>query len=377
MKQIKEKVFIIFIILLGSCISQFIPETKESQEILVVEGLLTDQRGSGIIKLSSSLPLGTISNAIPVSGSIVTISDDQGTYFQLFETEPGTYVSQSYIRGVIGRFYTLHIKTNTPSFNKSFNYESLPMEMKPVPPIDNIYYEKVTIPDNNKYALPKEGCQIYLDTHDPSNQCKFYRWEYDETWEFRLPYTVPNNICWVSANSDKINVKSTTALAEARIVKYPLNFISNTTDRLKIKYSALVKQYSLNEDEYLYWEKLKSLSEQVGGLYDLIPSSVSGNLFCTYDPSLKVLGYFSVSAVSSSRIFIKDNFAGIVNPYNADACVADTIFDGGFIPNLNTTTWVIVDNFMPSYKVITYSKECADCTVRGTNQEPYFWRYGK
>ena len=377
MKPGIKSILIIFIFLLGSCVSQFIPETKENQEILVVEGLITDQWGSGIIKLSSSLPLGTSSDAKPVSGCVVTISDDLGSYFQLFETEPGTYLAQGYVRGQIGRFYTLHIKTNTTPINKSYSFESFPMEMKPVPQIDKIYYEKVTIPDNNKYALPKEGCQIYLDTHDPSNQCKFYRWEYDETWEFRLPYTVPNNICWVSANSDKINVKSTTALAEARISKYPLNFISNTTDRLKVKYSTLVKQYSLNEDEYQYWEKLKDLSEQVGGLYDLIPSSVSGNIFCTYDPNQKVLGYFSVSAVSTLRIFIKDNFAGIVDPYNADACVADTLFNGEFIPNLNISTWILVDNFMPPYKVVTYSKGCADCTVRGTNQEPYFWRYGK
>jgi len=377
MKPTQKSILISFIFLLSSCVSQFIPETRESQEILVVEGLVTDQYGSGTIKLSRSLPLGTASEAKPVSGCIVTISDDLGVYFQLFESEPGTYVSSGYVRGVIGRFYTLHIRTSTTPNNKSYSYESFPMEMKSVPSIDNIYYEKITIPDNDKYAMPKEGCQVYLDTHDPANQCKFYRWEYDETWEFRLPYTVPNYRCWVSASSDKINVKSTISLAEARIMKYPLSFISNTTDRLKVKYSMLVKQYSISEDEYSYWEKLKNLSEQVGGLYDLIPASIQGNVYSIINPTEKVLGYFSVSAVSSSRIFIKDNFAGIVNPYNADACVADTLFNGEFIPNLNISTWILVDNFMPSYKVITYTRGCADCTTRGTTQEPYFWRYGK
>lgn len=375
MKPIRNSIIILSILLLSSCVSQFIPETKESQEILVVEGLVTDQYGSSTIKLSSSLPLGTTITAKPVSGCIVTISDDLGTYFQLFETEPGTYATLGSVRGVIGRFYTLHIITNSSLGNHS--YESFPMEMKPVPPVDSIYYEKVTIADNNKFAQPKEGCQIYLNTHDATNLCKFYRWEYDETWEFRLPYTVPNYICWVSASSDKINVKSTTSLAEARIMKYPLSFISNTTDRLKVKYSMLVKQYSISKDEYLYWEKLQNLSEQVGGLYDLIPASILGNVYSTNNPNEKVLGYFSVSATSSKRIFIKDKFAGIVNHYSNDDCVADTIYDGKYIPNLNSTVWVIADNFMPPYKVITYTKGCADCTTRGTTQEPSFWREGK
>ena len=372
MKPTQKSILIIFIFLLGSCVSQFIPETKESQELLVVEGLLTNTQGPHTIKLSSSIPLGTTKDPKPISGSIVTISDDFGSYIRLTETEPGTYITPLFFHGVIGRFYTLHIRTNSSLGN--YSYESFPMEMKPVPPVDSIYYEKVTIADNNKFAQPKEGCQIYLNTHDETGQCKFYRWEYDETWEFRLPYTVPNYICWVSASSDKINVKSTTSLAEARIMKYPLSFISNTTDRLKVKYSMLVNQYSVSEDEYHYWEKLQNLSEQVGGLYDLIPASIQGNVYSTNNPNEKVLGYFSVSATSSKRIFIKDKFAGIVDLYNADACVADTIFGGAYIPNLNSTVWVIVDNFLPSYKVITYTKGCADCTTRGTTQEPSFWR---
>jgi hypothetical protein len=81
-----------------------------------------------------------------------------------------------------------------------------------------------------------------------------------------------------------------------------LKFISNLTDRLRVGYSILVDQYSLNEDEYLYWEKLQSITEQVGGLYDIIPSPVPSNVYCVDDPNEKVLGYFSVSANTSKRL---------------------------------------------------------------------------
>ena len=206
---------------------------------------------------------------------------------------------------------------------------------------------------------------------------------------------VPNKQCWISSNSDVINIKNTSILEDDRIVRYPLTFISNNTDRLNVKYSILVNQYSLNEDEYLYWEKLQSLSEQVGGLYDMIPSAVPSNVYCVDDPNEKVMGYFSVSANSSKRIFIKDNFSGLIDRYTN--CISDTIFNGDFIPNLNISSWIIEAGlihpttwiigpggflqqiFLPPvpYVLITYDPGCADCTVRGTKIEPDFWNNDK
>jgi hypothetical protein len=251
------------------------------------------------------------------------------------------------------------------------------MEMRAVPPIDSVYYKKLAIREGDELRQEAEGCQVLLSTHDPLNQCEFYRWEYTETWEFRLPYFVPNNRCWISANSGEINVKSTTTLSEDRIVGYPLKFISNTTDRLKEKYSILVNQYSLNEEEYLYWEKLKNIGEQVGGLYDMIPAEVPSNIWCTDDPEAVVLGFFSVSARSSKRIFIEEKFKGIVNLYTD--CISDTVLGNGPIQYLNVTRWVIEDHSGEPgpWRVMTDKKGCADCTARGTKSEPLFWKEGK
>jgi len=394
MKSIQKIILISSLLLLNSCITQFIPQTNEDKELLVVEGLITDQPDTNTIKLSKSLPLGKRSVANPLKGCIVTISDDLGNTFSLMETAAGTYVTDpANFQGAIGRFYTLHINANIA--NNNHNYESYPTELKPVPPIDSVYYEKVTLQENNGIST-QEGCQIYLNTHDPINQTKFYRWEYSETWEFHLPYNlVPNEQCWISSNSDVINIKNTSIFEEVRINRYPLIFISNQTDRLNIEYSVLVNQYSMNEDEYLYWEKLQNISEQVGGLYDLIPSSVPSNISCIDDPNEKVLGYFSVSARSSKRIFIKDRFSGLIDLYTN--CIGDTIFNGDFIPDLNISSWIIEEGSIhPTawiigpggllqqiflspipYVIITYDHVCADCTVRGTKIEPDFWKDNK
>jgi hypothetical protein len=365
-----------FLLLTSSCITQFIPETDEDKDLLVVEGIISDQPGINTIKLSKSLPLGSKTALKPLKGCIVTVSDDLGNTYKLKESVTGTYVTDpSQFTGRIGRFYTLHITTISGTTNH--NFESYPMEMKPVPPIDSIFYKKVTIREAGELSQETEGCQVFLSTHDPLNQCEFYRWEYSETWEFRLPYFVPNNKCWISANSGEINIKSTSALSEDRISGYPLKFISNSTDRLKVRYSILVNQYSLNEEEYIYWEKLKNIGEQVGGLYDMIPAEVPSNIWCIEEPDAMVLGFFSVSAMSSKRIFIDENFRGIVDLYTD--CVSDTVRGNGPIQYLNVTRWVIEDhvNELPSFRVLTDKKGCADCTVRGTNAEPLFWKEGK
>jgi len=365
--------YLLILLLLNSCIAQFVPQIEEEKELLVVQGLITDQNETDTIKLSKSLPLGEVSAAKPVSGGYVTISDNLGNEVSLAESVPGTYLTPPSFCGVIGRSYTLHIRTNTGSGN--FNYESYPTEMVPVPPIDSLYYEKIVIEKPEGFFKGVDACQIKLDTYDPQNKCKFYRWDFSETWEFRLLFDVPNQKCWINDKSHSINIKSTAAFDEARIKSYPVNYITNVTDRLKTEYSILVNQYSLNEDEYIYWEKIQNIAVQVGGLYDIIPASVPSNINCVENPSEKVLGYFSVSAKSSKRLFITDNFNGIIDRYNK--CITDTVGSPDF-PGVNITAWILFAHIcggppcVPFYEITT-NHGCADCTLRGTKVKPDFW----
>jgi hypothetical protein len=365
------------LLLLSGCITQFTPQTTEDKQMLVVESLITNQPDINFVRLSKSTPLGSKSTATPVSGCSVSVTDDHGGTFPLVETKAGTYAVSSGFQGIKGWFYTLHISSGVD--NNNLQYESLPMELKSSPPIDSIYYEKVLIATSPQGIPSEQGCNVFLDTHDPENKCKFYRWEFSETWEFHLPYTVPNAICWLTENSDIINIKNVSVLAENKVSKYNINYISNETDRLSFKYSMLVHQFAMNEDEYSYWEKLENISEQVGGLYDMIPAAIPSNVFCVNNPNESVLGYFSVSGTSSKRVFIKDHFAGIQSPYTTAVCVSDTLFNGETVPNMGSFVWVIVDHPLPppSYQVITRIKGCYDCTLRGTNVEPAFWHENK
>ncbi len=248
--------------------------------------------------------------------------------------------------------------------------------MIPVPPIDSIYYEKKIFGQSN---MPVEGCIVYLNTHDPSNKCKFYRWEYSETWEFHLSYNYPNKVCWKSNNSAEILIKNASLRNEAGVIRHPVLSAANPEDRFGVKYSILVKQFSLNEDEYFYWERLINTTDQTGGLYDFIPAAIPNNIYCVEEPDKKVLGYFGVSAVSSKRLFIKNKFTP-VDMYSK--CFTDTFFTSmpdTISSKLGWEIWTLIDNSkkVPPYIVYTMDRSCVDCTTRGTNIKPDFWNDDK
>jgi hypothetical protein len=337
-------------------------------EQLVVAGMLTDQEIANKIGLSRSVPVGSPLQQKPVTGAQVTITDENGEINKLAESSPGIYSTDSLaFRGRVGGKYSLGITLEGEEYTTEF------IEMKPVPPVGDIYYEKVIVNSTDNSNVVGEGCKIYLDSYDPSGQCRYFRWEYDETWEYVIPYPVVNRVCWISKRSGEVLVKNTEPYSQARVTKFPIIYINNKTDKLKVKYSMLVKQYSISAGEYEFWEKIRKISQNVGGLYDKTPVSVQGNISCVTNPSEIVGGYFSVSAVSVKRLFVNEKFSG--QPTFYSYCATDTIY--GTLPQegLNTSYWVIEDyaNEVPAWWVTTEYRECGDCTTEGTKERPPFW----
>jgi len=354
----------------SGCTIEFNPDGDLVNDQLVVEGMITDQNRVNRIRLSRSVRVGEpLLIPRPVGGAIVTITDENGIVTILTESPAGTYSTDSTdFIGRVGGKYSLNIKINDSDYETDFT------EMKPVPPVSTLYYEKVTIVGSNDTTDIEEGCRIYVDSYDPSGECLFYRWDYAETWEYRIPYSVRNKVCYVSVRSNEILIKNTSGYSQARVSKFPVLFISNKSDRLKETYSIMVNQYSLNETEFTFWERVRNISQNVGNLYDITPVAVPGNIRCCNDPEEEVLGYFSVSAVTQKRLFIEDHFYGL--PISFLFCATDTLT--GILPEsgLDTEYWVIEDfGDEPSpFWVITTFKECADCTTRGTKIMPPYWR---
>jgi hypothetical protein len=369
------------LIILAGCIEPFYPDIEEYENVLVVDGLITDENTIYTVKLSRTMHFDDIEKK-PVTGAIVKVIDDSGSIYLFREMKSGSYLSNpDEFVGHIGRKYKLLVET--ADGNK---YESGFEQLKRVPEIDSIHWEYKEKPSNDVNS-PYKGIQILVDTHDPENKTRYYSWNWFETWEFLTPYhkdTLPGH-CWKNDSSRVIQINSTDHLTKDIVHNFPLYFISGGTNRLYIRYSVLVKQYSLTNGAFNYWSRIKETNENTGTLFDPIPTQVVGNITDLSNPDKPVLGYFQASAVTSKRIFIDRAELITCNFYISSGFeYCETLF---FADTLNTPRpeyisyvenygWIIYYQEVSGpylYTYLTNSIACVDCSVSGTPVKPDFW----
>jgi len=399
----KSIITLIAVFTLCTCIDPYTPKLKGYDSLLVVDGLITDANTSYTVKLS-----GTIQNQnnspVMVSDANVFITDDAGNNCNLKNRGNGIYKTDSLeFIGIVGRTYTLHITTNAGD-----EYVSDPCVMQSVPDIDSIYFAKDQELINNG-TQSQEGVSIYLDSKE-GDYNQYYRWAYEETWKFKVPYPKKFNFnmadssitsvaavkeyCWKSRNSDEILIYSNYSGQTGPIKKEPIYFIAtDQSDRLLIEYSILIKQYSVSKAEYDFWNNLKQVNESGGDIFASQPFPVISNIHNINNPGEQVLGYFQVSSVKQKRKNIPfSEIAGMNLPFYHYPCerieAAPSDYQAALGPLI---TWDFVyalfcvtsDYYFvePVYgnganqleKMVFARPECANCEITGTITKPVFW----
>jgi hypothetical protein len=378
------KIFVsltLILIILTGCIEPFYPDIEEYENVLVVDGLITNENTIYTVKLSRTMHFDDIEKK-PVTGAIVKVIDDSGSTYLFREMKSGSYLSNpDEFVGHIGRKYKLLIETADGD-----KYESGFEQLKRVPEIDSIHWKYKEKPSND-VNNPYRGIEILVDTHDPENKTRYYSWSWFETWEFRTPYrkdTLPDK-CWDNDSSRVIQISSTEHLSEDIIQNYPLYFISDGTNRLYIRYSVLVKQYSLTGGAFNYWSRIRETNENTGTLFDPIPTQVVGNITDLNNPDKPVLGYFQASAVTSKRIFIDRSellsyelFVTAGFKYCESLFIKDSLENPrpAYISYVENYGWLIYYQEVSGpylYTYLTNSLSCVDCSLTGTPVKPDFW----
>jgi len=246
--------------------------------------------------------LGSGEGWIPELYASVWVEDETGNHFPLTEIGNGNYLGTK-LSVNSSLKYRLFVTTNSRK-----EYVSDYVELKATPPIDSITYGK---------SPQSDGLSIYMNTHDPANNTRYYQWTYQETWEYTAGYfssleikggrvvNQDENIyqCWNSRPSTEINISSTTQLTNDAIRNFELQFIPKGSQKISRRYCLDVQQRALSREAYDFWLQLKKTTESLGSLFDRLPSQVVGNLRST-ETAQPVLGYFSGGTVSKQRIFI-------------------------------------------------------------------------
>lgn len=347
MIQIK-KILLLIILLSGfsSCVEFFHPNIEDQAKVkYVIDGFITDREGFQTVSISMNSLLEK-PNFDPVSFCDVRIIDSNGNVFKLEEVgKSGCYrvwIKKEYLQP--GNSY--QVKVVTPS---NIEFVSDFDKMPECPEVDSVYYIRKDLPTTNPLIFSK-GIQFYVDLDGKNTNCDYYRWDLVETWEHHsaIPSSTGKNVCWSTFNVNKIFILSTENLTQKNFQKYPLHFVDNKTPKLNFCYSLLINQYALSKPTYTYWNKLRMNSDDQGGLYNIQPLSIEGNIKCTSNPNLKVLGFFSASPVRSKRLFIQN----VVDLEKFEEyCEPDPYTHG-------------------------YSLGCTECDyISGTTLKPSFWPY--
>ncbi|MEP6583784.1 MAG: DUF4249 domain-containing protein, partial [Ginsengibacter sp.] len=165
-------VFIIFFFLACGCKEKFntnIP--SPSTGYLVVEGFISSGQDATTITLTRSVKLYDSVNIVPEQNAIVNIESETNQLFPLNETASGVYTS-AILTLNSNEKYRLQIKTQD---NK--DYVSDFVAVRRTPDIDTL-----------SWTRENGGVKIYVNTHDAQNNTRYYRWDYEETWEFHSTY---------------------------------------------------------------------------------------------------------------------------------------------------------------------------------------------
>jgi len=298
-------IYAILLIVVTGCLEPYNPpEITDDIDILVVDGFINSSDQVATVRLTKAVPLSADSDDDLGVNAIVEVEDENGN-IQTLNAEGNGHYSLSPIQVTAESKYRLSIVRND-----SKRYYSGFISLLSCPPIDSISFK----------ASPRsEGIEIFVNTHDDSDQSKYFQWTYDETWEYTSRYganykivngsvvhqELPLGRCWISKPSSEILVGSSTLLASNTIREFPLTFIPVRSQKVSVRYSILVQQRSLSQEAYEFWAELKKSTESLGSLFDPMPSQVLGNMYSASDTSEPVLGYFSGGEVTSKRMFIR------------------------------------------------------------------------
>ena len=392
MKILSRHIIVFVLICLVSCLEPFEPDVSDqSESLLVVDGIITNGFGPYIVKLTKSSSLKEMNTV--VTGANVSIEEMNGPTNLMVEASPGVYETNT-LQGSVGKSYRLLINYQGQQYQSSWE------TILNSPPIDSVYYQVGTRPTTDK-DIDIVGVEFFVDNHGPEVGTRYFRYEYEETWRIGVSYpanfdylgddliqttTNPLFTCWKNGNSNSINIATTTGLVQNVLSGHSLGFIARDDERYTERYSMLVKQFALEEEEYLFWKSLKESNEELGSLFDKQPANVVSNVTNINNPAEIVLGYFSASGFQEVRIYIHHTEVPTALSLRPSCGQLDSLYKAELGTEYETTIFrriangsfffdLIVPDLSPNVIGVMLSPpRCTDCTSKGGDlNKPEFW----
>ena len=364
--------FISLMLIITDCREPFSPDFKTGEnDYLVVEGFINiGQKAVTTIALSRVVPLLKTQQTFEMN-AIVNIENKDGTRYSLQEKGNGVYLSDSIDLNLTSEYRLLITTQNGKISASDF------VKPKITPPIDSLHWQ-----------WEDSGINVYVNTHDNTNNTRYYNWDYTETWEInsdhlsRYSYTEGKlkkrsdaemynlYLCWQSASAETLHFASTVQFDEDKI-RYPIVHLAHYSDRTSVKYSILVKQRSMTKEEFDYLQLIQKNSNITGSLFDAMPSEITGNIKSLNNPDETIIGYVGAYTTQIKRYFID---ASELSSNPRTKCEVIEISAERYGSTYSAGGYFIPVDSVDDKKSKGASSYCMDCKIRGgTHLRPDFW----
>jgi hypothetical protein len=380
--MIKMKLLFYSLLLLTafSCKEPFAPPVvSASTSYLVVEAVLNAGSAPTTIWLTRTFKLADSAQLRGELNAQVLVEGKDNTTHPLTSSGNGFYTSAN-LGLILNKEYRLRIRTTGGK-----EYLSEYVVARETPEIDSLHLNR-----------KNDGAQIEVTTHDDGNDTRYYRWDYDETWEIKTYYyslykyrgngvvternlaTEDVSVCWKYGRSSSIVLGSSARLQSDIIANAPIVFIPNNDEKLSVRYSILLRQYALDKTAYQFYELMKKNTESLGSVFDAQPSEIRGNIRCVNTPEELVIGYVTASTITEKRFFV---LTSAVQPWRyPESCFTINVannpdslqhfFEVGMAPYgaILGPSGLFISHYTGAQTT------CVDCTARGgSTVKPLYW----
>ncbi|WP_462251519.1 DUF4249 domain-containing protein [Ekhidna sp.] len=268
-----KKLLIISFIVLMACEKVVVVDLPSPQNLVVIQGWLTDSLGNQRIRLTRSNGFADNNEVLPIDDAEVIIQSRIGEVFTYSYANDGYYHADTEYRGTPGIEYRLRIIVDDQEIQSLWDIMPIPTS------VGNLQIDSFEENDPNDSDQQITVFYPKITTRDPIGEENYYRWVFYKNQEI---FNSPEPI---TVQSDR--------LFDGNLI--PNNFQIfgyDSNDEMTVELQTI----SFSSHSYL--SLLKSQITTLGTSSGTTPAIVEGNLFYVDDESEQVLGYFG--AVSSS-----------------------------------------------------------------------------
>ena len=257
----------------GSCTDVIEVDVPEAPPRLVIEASMDWEKGTSgnqqLIKLSTSTPFFDNLSQAPVTGAIVSVTNDTDNTEVLFKDENnGSYSTDEFVP-IMGQSYTLTILHNNEVYRATET-------MTPVTEITAVFQSR-------ENGFDKDALEVNIEFNDPKDIDNFYLSKFQRRGD--LLQTL-------------IDVKDEFTDGNKMSIFYEKLQDDDTGETEFVPGDVVdINLLGLSEQYYNYIQLLIQQSGGAGGPFSTTPAEIKGNCINMTDPENYAFGYFRLTEV--------------------------------------------------------------------------------